>query len=87
MTALIDTIQDAFVAEREQADYAGGELSCGLVVEAIERYLKIDDERLEGAVARAYIEARAAWGNEWIYASGDVAERILVHVRLVTLSL
>lgn len=77
MTALIDTIEDAF---REAASTRSGEVvQCGPVVEAIERYCKVaDDERgaLEGIVDDAYLAASRVYGNDWHAYSGHVAELV-----------
>jgi hypothetical protein len=83
LTPLIDTIEQAFIAEREQSEFAGGAVRCELVVEAIELCAKVTDSRgwIEGAVSAAYMEAASVWGEEWVWQSGDVAERVCDHLR------
>jgi hypothetical protein len=84
LTPLIDLIEQAFIDEREQSELAGGAVRCTLVVEAIELCAKVDDSRqglIEGAVSAAYMEAASVWGQEWVWQSGDVAERVCDHLR------
>lgn len=82
MTALIDTIEQAFVHHRDRVIAMGeGAILCTPVVEAIEVHCKITDDQLgtlERVVAEAYIAEQRRWGNDWPWESADVAELIFV---------
>lgn len=85
MTALIDTIETAFLHARDEAEINGGEIRADTVAEAIEQYVKTSDQArgsLERIIVCAYREARDTFGpNEWPDASGDVAEIIASGLR------
>jgi hypothetical protein len=77
MTCLIDAIEDAFQDAAQRSE--GEVVECAPVVQIIERYCKLDrddDGTLEGIVDTAYIDARHAYGNEWRWQSGHVAELV-----------
>lgn len=84
MTALIETIEHAFIEARDESEIHGGEIRSDSVVEAITQYLKCDDDdrgSLEGEVDAAYTSMRESYGQDWPNASGDVAEEILVRLQ------
>jgi len=79
MTALIDTIETAFILARDEAKINGGVITCRRVVEAIELAVKSDDHEgwLEGIVDVAYEQARIGYGGDWPYETGAVAELVM----------
>lgn len=86
MTPLVDTIERAFVEHRDGIlAFDQGALQAAPVAEAIELYFKVYDARglIEGVVSSAYMEAESVWGSDWIWQSGDVAERICDHLHVL----
>lgn len=84
MTALIDSIELAFMEARQAALDNGGEVRADTVVEAIEVHCKVSDDAgaLEAIVDAAYGEARHVWGMAWTIQTSDVAERICDGIRI-----
>lgn len=84
MTALIDTIEAAFIHARDNAEIHGGAIRADTVVEAITIYMKFEDDQrgsLEGEVDAAYRGMQRVYGQDWSNASGDVAEEILMRLQ------
>lgn len=82
MTSLIETIEAAFAEAALDRD--GDVVQCGPVVEAIEVYCKVSDDRhgtLEGIVDDAYLAARRRFANDWPAYAGFVAEEVCAGLR------
>lgn len=78
MTPLVDTIEQAFREGRESWTIDTS-VNPAPLLEALAVRGITDDGRtgvVEGALVRAFLDARAKWGVAWTAQSGDVAELI-----------